>query len=456
MHLGKKNNKGITLVELIVTVAILAIIVLPLLRAFVVSAKTNAKAKEKLRTTELAQNIMEGLEASDLEHVAYQFNYPGTDNCDFTFVSGQNLLSVQEMVMDADGNLGAVTKADGIVIPDYIANPEVFLASMNITSSIVRNSGETTGTFVGQTGGVYYFAMKNLTAGGDGTDASSKQYDALITVSANRDTADNGEVHNDNELVTISSIDAEHDALCVPAETTDAIMAEIWNRYPDVQQSDISRKITVSIEEVSATVDSYTRVTVSYQYTWTKDGVNYVFPSGAADGTFSDVVFENAGETDRELSNVYLFFYPWYTSTQGNRTDVIDIENPSDQDVTVYLVKQESSVTNLETLENGYRVTVNVEEPFNSVSDTAANTCVRTNLNTNLYTDLATTGDQAIWSLRGVTAGAEGLITRNTLTAKEAENRLFDVTVEIFPAGSYDSNFKDSEAIVSLTGGMLN
>lgn len=74
-----RNNKGISLVELIVTVAILAVIVLPLLRAFVVSANTNAKAKEKLRTTEVAQNIMEGFELESLESVAYQMNYPANE-----------------------------------------------------------------------------------------------------------------------------------------------------------------------------------------------------------------------------------------------------------------------------------------------------------------------------------------------------------------------------------------
>lgn len=453
--LRKKKNSGFSLVELIVTVAILAIIVLPLLRAFVVSANTNAKAKENLRTTELAQNIMEGIAASDLEDIAEQFNYPGTDNADFSFLSGQDSLEVQEMVLLAGGDLAAATKADGIVIPDYITNPEEILAGFNVTSSVVKFSGDTEGTFVGQSDGTYYFAMKNLLAGGDSSDVSGRYYDALITLAANTDEAANGEIHNAGDLVNISNIDEDHDALCVADSTPEEVLAQIRNKYPYVEQSDIRRRITVSIEEVSGMIDTYTRVTVSYQYEWEEGGTSYVFPAGSIDGDFSDVVFENSGDTDRALSGVYLFFYPWYTSTQANLTDTIVIENSADQDLTVYLVKQESGYLNLETLENGYRVNVNIAEPMGA-SDTSTNTAVRTNLNTNLFTESGTTGDQAMWAVNGVSAGAAGLIPQDTLSAKSASDRLFDVTVSIYPAGSYDDGFKDVQAIVSLTGGMVN
>jgi prepilin-type N-terminal cleavage/methylation domain-containing protein len=380
MHKGK-NNKGLTLVELIVAVAILAIIVLPLLKAFVISTDTNAKAKEKLRTTELAQNIMEGLEAISLSQVEDQFCNPGTDNCDFTLLTGQEQMTVRRMDTDTDG--------------------------------------------------IYYFAMKDL-------NASGKKYDALITVSTNRDTAENGTENNADDVVNISRIDAGHDALSVPSKTTNDIMASIVTQDPDIEQSDISRTITVLIETVSGSSDPYQRVTVSYQFTWKKNGTDYVFPNGASSNLYSDVIFENAGAAERTLSNVYLFFYPWYTSTQGNLSDTIIISNTSDQDVTVYLVKQESDAVSLEPLELGYRVTVNVQEP--------ADTGVRTNLDTNLATGASV--EQAIWSPNDVAADA--------LSAKEAQDRLYDVTVSIYPSGAYDSDFTDSDAITTLTGGMLN
>lgn len=59
---AKNDDRGVTLVEIIVSIAILAIIVLPFLNAFVTATKTNVKAKNEMNATHLATNIMEGIE----------------------------------------------------------------------------------------------------------------------------------------------------------------------------------------------------------------------------------------------------------------------------------------------------------------------------------------------------------------------------------------------------------
>lgn len=65
----KENNKGFSLVELLVCVAILAIISIPLLNSFLVAGKTNEKAKKIQRTTTLAQNIMETVKSQNLDEL---------------------------------------------------------------------------------------------------------------------------------------------------------------------------------------------------------------------------------------------------------------------------------------------------------------------------------------------------------------------------------------------------
>ena len=62
----RRNNRGLSLVELIVSVAILAIIVLPLLSSFVTATRTNVKARNKFRATNVADNIMEGFETASV------------------------------------------------------------------------------------------------------------------------------------------------------------------------------------------------------------------------------------------------------------------------------------------------------------------------------------------------------------------------------------------------------
>lgn len=69
----KEKNKGFSLVELLVCVAILAIITIPLLNSFLVAGKTNEKAKIIQRTTTLAQNIMETVKSRNLSELNILF-----------------------------------------------------------------------------------------------------------------------------------------------------------------------------------------------------------------------------------------------------------------------------------------------------------------------------------------------------------------------------------------------
>ena len=70
------KNAGMTLVELLVAIIILAIIVVPLLHSMISAVKMGAKAKKHLRSTTAAQDIMEGLKAETLEELSCSFNYP--------------------------------------------------------------------------------------------------------------------------------------------------------------------------------------------------------------------------------------------------------------------------------------------------------------------------------------------------------------------------------------------
>ena len=74
------NNKGMTLVEVIVTITILALVSGTVLSAFVSVMRMSAKSRDLHRATTVAQNVMEGINLKDAEALAYQFNYPITSN----------------------------------------------------------------------------------------------------------------------------------------------------------------------------------------------------------------------------------------------------------------------------------------------------------------------------------------------------------------------------------------
>ena len=87
----KKNNRGFSLVEVIVSMIILAIILIPLLNQFILSAKVNQKTRNRQYATTLGKNIMEGLKEYSFEEIAYQFH--AVNGRDFRIVPTENLVN---------------------------------------------------------------------------------------------------------------------------------------------------------------------------------------------------------------------------------------------------------------------------------------------------------------------------------------------------------------------------
>lgn len=65
----KGNHKGFTLLELLVAVAILAIMIIPVLNAFLTSVRVNTKARDKQRAAVAAGNVAEDLKGLNLQEL---------------------------------------------------------------------------------------------------------------------------------------------------------------------------------------------------------------------------------------------------------------------------------------------------------------------------------------------------------------------------------------------------
>lgn len=68
-HRIYKNNSGFTLVELLISIAILTIIVIPALNSMLLSARLNMNAKQNHKATMVAENLMEKLKADKFEKI---------------------------------------------------------------------------------------------------------------------------------------------------------------------------------------------------------------------------------------------------------------------------------------------------------------------------------------------------------------------------------------------------
>ncbi len=74
---GRLNHQGFSLVELVISIAVLVIIMVPLMNNFFRSMQMNKKAEKLQLQSNLAASIMEGLKASDMTELISQFSGSG-------------------------------------------------------------------------------------------------------------------------------------------------------------------------------------------------------------------------------------------------------------------------------------------------------------------------------------------------------------------------------------------
>lgn len=207
------SNAGFSLVELLIAVTILSIIVIPLMHLFLSSAKLNVKSRQTLRATTVAQDIMEGLKAYDVDELQEQFNHP----------------------------------LDGF----YVLDDRMVKGSIKEETDREEDS---TGASIE---GLYYFSMSDVTMQGT-------QYDALIKVDARgymEGTADaaltsapdlsaldpmdsaahttHNQEHNNKEMAKLGSVVEGKDGLYVQKKSEDEqVLDEIYAAFKDELEAD--------------------------------------------------------------------------------------------------------------------------------------------------------------------------------------------------------------------------
>ena len=95
MRAMKKDNRGVTLLELMVAIMILGILMSPLLHSFVVAGTTNTKSQEIAAATNAATNFIEQVKASDVSKILGQLEPAGTSAIDL-FGAKVKLVSTDE------------------------------------------------------------------------------------------------------------------------------------------------------------------------------------------------------------------------------------------------------------------------------------------------------------------------------------------------------------------------
>lgn len=503
MH--KKNNKGLSLIELIVAIAILAVVVLPLLTAFVVSLKTNAKAKEKLRATEIAHNMMEGMEALSVKEIMIQLNYPGAS---FNLLANHDGMSSREVVEDGAASFAEASKMEKVELVSLY--PDLKERAKHIEAHIA-NFGGGKYELIPANSGKYFFYLNNIPS-----DNKRTRFAAMVTIDSNTKVTTTGtdkQKYNDYSVTDITSLNPKYDATNASIITNAKLITDI-NLQTGLHMNEddikyLTRTATVVIEHPTA-ASTKSKVTVTYSYKCNKypevdgegnpvmDGgaqrlVDFSFPADdfVNKDHYTMTMFDNTatGATDDSyLRDVYFFYEPWYHSTSDDilkRCDNIIIKNENNYDCTVKLIKQKSVNEGvLGAYEQAYRVRVDVKE---TGSHKPAHTRIETNIGTNIaddesYTD-AMSKNQAVYIFNGSMVTGTALYNAansdpaNKPTAstklwvstgfglKEEKDRLYDVRVDIYenPADATAASTQLSgirantlKPIVTFTGGLTD
>ncbi len=406
----QKNNKGFSLIEIIIAIAILAIIVLPFLNSFVSSARLNERARKQLRATEAARNIMEGLKGYSIAELAKEFNYDVTD-----------LFLIPDVMRDASFSYYEVNIGEN-VMP---------VATGNGSSRYDAVTGDY--VFFKNTEDVYNYFIK-------GIKSDKLTANALITLKGKTE-GEAAPVLN-KAIYDISPIDTEVDAVIGNAAKSTEVSAaaaaqSIFANDPAysggmtaIDADKISRRIVIDINDDGSDV-----AIINWK-------IEYIY-GGAS--TVTDLKTEGVENIGKGLRSVYLFYDPW-----GRNKDSIVIKNNKNKEVNVYLVKRK---INPEPFD--YKAEIKLIENTGKPKSTAK-----------LFTNIAASegiysfgnkGNESITPY-GKTAISlsEELVDKRDVGDEHAQKRFYEVEVKIFDKEITGADLKTANPLVTLTGGMAN
>ncbi len=345
----KLNNKGFSLIEVLVAIIILTIVSLPLLTAFILSTRFNTKARTNQQVTAAAESVMEEFKNTNMMNMIWK--YISDTNCDVvndadgtppvdTETGRAKTLRFTKNDLDFDG-----TKYD----VEIIATPRKLLDS---DSEVFRN-----------------LAKPNIL---------DPARDCVMTLSLTNDES----AYNSFKAQILNLIN----------ESTYNIIAGTTNKhhiYTDSElqmtKVEITRNITITVKDNPAPGKADERIVngvVEYQckvinypvFNVNTGGISYInttLPVITYSDAFGPEKIYKTKEsplnhTNEFFGNVYLFYYPGYEKGRiriKNDNIILNYSTASDLNINMHLYKQVDTLnTGLYTLEQTYRPNVTKNE----------------------------------------------------------------------------------------------
>ena len=312
------DNSGLSIVEVLVAVAILAIVFVPLLKTFTQASTINARAQKLQNVTSLAEGVMEDVKGKSIQ----ELHDLAVERADVSFLP-----------LDEDGTL---TKGNLNNVPPYTVTYENVTATQGITyDAVVTIATEN-----------YKNKDKGADDIGDVSDANIRELPQINKVDSNKNAVLSWELNKYDNKALVN--------LAAENSVSGSDIATLKDSYKDTAE----KYINIEIKEDTDT--SSTKVSCEVEYkTGTASGksLKYLVYTGYF---VEPLISEPAGP------DIYLF----YTLTEkvkdgaGYISEPIKKENIKIEDKTtgkkhnVYFIVQDG-INELSTI-NGSEVTINV------------------------------------------------------------------------------------------------
>ena len=408
------NNKGFSLVELLIATIILGIVVAPLLHTFVTAANTTARSRQLGDATLLGENVAELVEAADLKDLNKLFEAPYFDT---------DATDPNNNPPDTTYSVNAGTEVYSLSAKGVPSGSSTFNVKVTLDPSPYRT----------------------------GDPDNKRVNDVRISDYSNMDAiyAQSLDVDNPDLLAWAAfrtEADSRHEG---EADGEDASEKQVWDPNSVEPVRTMTLDITKDAEEKINVVLSM-NYTYSYLYTVidTATGVSEVRNGSITVGPYRyDLMSQGfSTTTNGRLPNIYVMYYPLYESA-GRINDVIRINNMVDdvaQPFKIFLVKEETKSAsgaadpNLASKEYAYNATLEQYVPARTPESNYAT--VYSNIREDLVTG-SNLGNKITYQIfRGNYFSVTGRFGGETpdkggdLVSKSERNRLFDVAVEVFDA----------------------
>lgn len=483
----KKDDSGFTLVELLIAIAIIAIVLTPLYSNFRQSTYLNGKAKLAMDATNMASNLMEGMSAYTPEEIILGFysndsvsgNIPGRHN---TLNIMPNEVTVAEYGDLVPGSGGGYTK--GFVSSDLVLG----LGSYDYTSA---NYAQSRGLTASQpsieqlkvkespTGKYYFYA--------EGVHQARGIYDIVVELDTSHETGFSGDLNengiiestevygiNDYKSAQITNVNPLFDGVYTEnisqrQNAAAALLAKKTDPWTNLEAEDLypgmTRTLEIVVEKDPST--GFVTVTVRDQYRIlsnfaTPDNrwvdIGNVFAGQTLHYSTTDKLVFDGSTYKQDPRSIYVYYNGNYYSNNTNYLDEILITNPEDVPLDIYLVRTKSSETTT-ILEDTYASRLQLPNPdglniysnlrdniLKSETDNAANRkdcrrCQTVISGSTINTLPNSAYDAVVHDTGGV--------------KKEAEDRMYSVKMYVYNEGAANAGFPEDMLITEFSGSSL-